>query len=115
MQMPNAARVRGMLANVLDEETELETIRNAVGSAMKPPDDKEQDEQYKEQLKRNWLACWTSITFKDLYGYPLWETQLHDILQASHPHRARPHTHWTPVRTSVTHPSHTQTIAPHSH
>ena len=23
------------------------------------------------------------MTFKDLYGYPLWETQLHDVLQAS--------------------------------
>ena len=27
--------------------------------------------------------CWKMMVFKDLVGYPLWETQLHDVLQAS--------------------------------
>jgi len=32
---------------------------------------------------KNWFVSWKTMTFKDLYGYPLWETQLHDVLQAS--------------------------------
>ena len=33
-------------------------------------------------MLKNWPVCWKTMTFKDLYGYPLWETQLHDVLQA---------------------------------
>ena len=34
---------------------------------------------------RSWRACWKKMAFNDLYGYPLWETQLHDVLQAAFP------------------------------
>ena len=33
-------------------------------------------------MLKNWFVSWKTMTFKDLYGYPLWETQLHDVLQA---------------------------------
>ena len=86
VEMSNAERIKGMFANVLDESTELEVIKEAVGNkAPKSQDDSSYDEFVKEQSRKNWLACWKSITFKDLYGYPLWETQLHDVLEAAFP------------------------------
>merc|ERR1711965_726450 len=36
-------------------------------------------------MRKNWLICWKNMAFKDLYGYPLWETRLHDVLQAAFP------------------------------
>mgnify|MGYP006162689443 CR=1 FL=1 len=74
-----------MFCNILDESTELEVIKAAVGNKVQPQDDAAYDEFVKEQIRKNWLATWTSITFKDLYGYPLWETQLHDVLEAAFP------------------------------
>ena len=85
MQMTNVARIRGMFANVLDESTELQIIEEAMGKKVAGQDDAAYDEFLKEQTKKNWLACWTSLTFKDMYGYPLWETQLHDVLQEAFP------------------------------
>ena len=32
-------------------------------------------------IKKSWRLCWKMMVFKDLVGYPLWETQLHDVLQ----------------------------------
>ena len=34
---------------------------------------------------KNWARCWAAMVFKDLVGYPLWEQQLHDILQVHRP------------------------------
>jgi hypothetical protein len=34
-------------------------------------------------IKKSWRMCWKMMVFKDLVGYPLWETQLHDVLQAA--------------------------------
>ena len=31
--------------------------------------------------KTNWKACWSRMSFKDMVGYPLWEQQLHDIIE----------------------------------
>ena len=51
-------------------------IKEAVGNKASPQDDPAYDEFIKEQSRKNWLAAWSSVTFKDLYGYPLWETQV---------------------------------------
>ena len=84
MEMTFATRITSMLKNVLGQATEMEVITEAVG---KPEEagPNEFDEKYKEAQRRNWLVCWKNMTFKDLYGYPLWETQLHDVLQAAFP------------------------------
>ena len=34
---------------------------------------------------KNWTVAWRMISLKDLHGYPLWETELHDILQKTFP------------------------------
>ena len=31
--------------------------------------------------KSNWQNCWKHMTLKDLTGWPLWEQELHDILE----------------------------------
>ena len=84
MEMSFATRVRAMLENVLGMQTEHEVITAAVG---KPEEagPNEFDEKFKEAQLKNWLICWKNMTFKDLYGYPLWETQLHDVLEAAFP------------------------------
>ena len=86
MEMSFSKRIEGMLKNVLNEATELEVLDEATVSV---GDDMEgasaYDEKVKAALQANWLVCWKNMTFKDLYGYPLWETQLHDVLQAAFP------------------------------
>ena len=34
-------------------------------------------------LGRSWRACWSAMVLKDLPGYPLWTSELHDILKDS--------------------------------
>ena len=34
-------------------------------------------------LGRSWRACWSVMVLKDLPGYPLWTSELHDILKDS--------------------------------
>ena len=34
-----------------------------------------------EARKANWEKCWKLMVFKDLHGYPMWESQLHDVLE----------------------------------
>ena len=86
MDMTFAKRIEGMLKNVLNEATELEVLDAATFSV---GDDMEgasaYDEKVKAAVQKNWLVCWKNMTFKDLYGYPLWETQLHDVLQSAFP------------------------------
>ena len=41
------------------------------------------DKKTKEIMQKNWLVCWRNMTFKDLHDFPLWETQLHDIIKDS--------------------------------
>ena len=85
LQMSFASRVRAMLQNVLGQATEMEVITEAVASEANADGAADFDEKVKEAQRRNWLVCWKNMTFKDLHGFPLWETQLHDVLQASFP------------------------------
>ena len=85
MEMTFSQRIEGMLKNVLNEKTELEVMDDATVSVGYDPSVNAYDEKLKESIKRNWLICWKNMTFKDLYGYPLWETQLHDVLQNAFP------------------------------
>ena len=89
-------RVEGMLKNVLNEATELEILDAATFSVS---DDLEgsaaYDEKVKAAVQRNWLVVWKNMTFKDMYGYPLWETQLHDVLQSAFPELQSIFLHYT--------------------
>ena len=84
VQMSFAARVRSMVQNVLGQATEMEVITEAVASEASEGA-ADFDEKVKEAQRKNWLICWKNMTFKDLHGFPLWETQLHDVLQAAFP------------------------------
>ena len=85
MDMSFAKRIEGMLRNVLNEATEVEVLDEATVSVGDDLDTSAYDEKVKEALRKNWLICWKNMAFKDLYGYPLWETQLHDVLQGAFP------------------------------
>ena len=47
-----------------------------------------------EAQRKNWLVCWLNMTFSDMHGYPLWEAQLHDVLQAAFPELQRIFLHY---------------------
>ena len=84
MEMSFASRVRSMVQNVLGQATEMEVITEAVASEASEGA-ADFDEKVKEAQRKNWLVCWRNMTFKDLHGFPLWETQLHDVLQGAFP------------------------------
>ena len=84
MEMSFASRVRSMVQNVLGQATEMEAITEAVASEASEGA-ADFDEKVKEAQRKNWLVCWRNMTFKDLHGFPLWETQLHDVLQGAFP------------------------------
>ena len=84
LQMSFAARVRSMVQNVLGQATEMEVITEAVASEANDGA-ADFDEKVKEAQRKNWVVCWKNMSFKDLHGFPLWETQLHDVLQAAFP------------------------------
>jgi len=82
LEMTFSERVRGMLQNVFGDATEIELITEAVAPAANA-EGNTLDEKSKKVMEKNWLVCWRNMTFKDLHGYPLWETQLHDILKGA--------------------------------
>ena len=84
VQMSFASRVRSMVQNVLGQATEMEVITEVVASEASEGA-ADFDEKVKEAQRKNWLICWKNMTFKDLHGFLLWETQLHDVLQAAFP------------------------------
>ena len=83
MEMSFASRVRSMVQNVLGQATEMEVITEAVASEAS-----EGAADFDEKVGRRSARtgrCWRNMTFKDLHGFPLWETQLHDVLQGAFP------------------------------
>ena len=36
-------------------------------------------------LDKKWVTVWGKMLFKDMVGWPLWETEMHDILKAAFP------------------------------
>jgi hypothetical protein len=87
MAMGLGKRVESMLRNVLDEATEIECLEEVckVDDAATAEASAAHDEKVKAQVLKNWLVCWKNMSFKDFYGYPLWETQLHDVLSDAFP------------------------------
>ena len=76
--------VGGMVRNVIGKANEIEVLTEAVVGK-----DLESTEGLAERQEAAragaWTACWKKMVFKDLVGYPLWETQLHDVLQPVFP------------------------------
>jgi len=86
-KMDFAARVRGMLQNLLAEASEEEVVAEAMTAAAPAPGAAAPalDSVQAEALHKKWLSCWRTMLFKDLVGYPMWETELHDVLKAAFP------------------------------
>ena len=82
-----------MVQNVLGQATEMEVITEAVASEASEGA-ADFDEKVKEAQRKNWLICWKNMSFKDLHGFPLWETQLHDVLQGAFPELSSVFTHY---------------------
>ena len=79
-----AACVRGMIQNVLGEQTEEEVMGSNTliraarfdwkrGSRLLP------GQSLKEH--KAWLETWQRIEINDVYYFPLWEKGVHDLLQ----------------------------------
>lgn len=80
VEMTFASRIRAVVQAVLGDATVEEMVAEAVAAAERPAaaanggaDPDLSEEQYK--------ACWRKMAFKDLYGFPLWETDVHDLLR----------------------------------
>ena len=79
--------VGGIVRNVSGRANEVEVLTEAVVGK-----DTETSEEVgvraEEARKSNWARCWKLMVVNDLPGWPLWESQLHDVIE---PHFADLH------------------------
>ncbi len=69
-----------MVRNITGKANEVEVLMEAVvGKDSETSDD--MLTRIEEARKANWEKCWKLMVFKDLHGYPMWESQLHDVLE----------------------------------
>ena len=79
--------VGGMVRNVTGKANEVEVLTEAVvGKDVESVEDLEQ--RAEQARKANWEKCWKLLVVKDLPGWPMWESELHDVLE---PHFADLH------------------------
>ena len=85
--LPLASRVRAVVQALTGELTFDAAVGEAVASspniATSAASAEEIEAAQAAAIKKSWRQCWKLMVFKDLVGYPLWETQLHDVLQGA--------------------------------
>ena len=89
MEMGFAERIEGVIMNLLGEATAMEVIEKATAPSETGVAEGEEDlakEGAKaQQLEKNWLTAWRCMNFKSLHMYPLWESELYDIIKDAFP------------------------------
>ena len=70
-----------MVMHVLGDATPQETLSAITPRNLEHHSTKDFEKRSDESLAASWALCWRGVSLKDLYGYPLWETQLHDLLR----------------------------------
>ena len=88
--LPLAWRVRACVQTLVGELSLSAAVGEAISSAPATQtasalSSDEIEAAQEAAIKKSWRLCWKLMVFKDLVGYPLWETQLHDVLQAAFP------------------------------
>ena len=81
--MKPAAAVQGFIKNLLDEATEEEVMTASTyikaerfsGEQSKPLAGQS------AEVHKHWLALWSQLELSGLHGFPLWEKEVHDVLQ----------------------------------
>ena len=85
--LPLAWRIRAAVQALVGELDLPSAVSEAVASSpvssTSSASSAEIEAAQQAALKKSWRQCWKMMVFKDLVGYPLWETQLHDILEAA--------------------------------
>ena len=87
--LPLAWRVRAAVQTLVGEMQLSAAVSEAIASAPQIKTSSASIEEIEaaqqQAIKKSWRMCWKLMIFKDLVGYPLWETQLHDVLQGAFP------------------------------
>ena len=87
--LPLAFRVRAVVQAIVGEHDLATAVAEAIASAPQIKTSSASVEEIEaaqaSAIKKSWRMCWKLMVFKDLVGYPLWETQLHDVLEAAFP------------------------------
>ena len=81
--MSLADRVRGFIQNMIGEKGEEAVMRDATYIRADRYDWKLSKPLNGQKLTahRKWLDCWQAMTLMDLHHFPLWEKEVHDVLQ----------------------------------
>ena len=83
-----AAAIRGFSANLLQEKTEEEVLIENTKVRATRFDWKRGSQPLEGQklaAHRKWLEVWERLEVMDMHYFPLWEKELHDVLQRHFP------------------------------
>ena len=87
-EMSMAAAIRGFSANLLQEKTEEEVLIENTKVRATRFDWKRGSQPLEGQklaAHRKWLEVWERLEVMDMHYFPLWEKELHDVLQRHFP------------------------------
>eukprot|EP00966_Prymnesium_polylepis_P013799 318367-Prymnesium_polylepis.1 len=80
-ELDRPGRLRGLLATLLDGVSVADVIQKAGTPQLAP---RRPTREPDAQIAAQWHACWGAVALDGLYGYPLWEAEVHDLLLAAY-------------------------------